>query len=65
LESDRRFDMPNFKPREAWVREMKRYGILPASATREDPINVYSVERAYWESLWYQGPKAEPQLSVR
>ncbi len=65
FEKERRFDMPQFKPREAWVREMKRYGILPASATREDNINVYSVERAYWESLWYQAPKPAPDLSVR
>ena len=26
----RRFDMPDFRPRADWVREMKRYGILPA-----------------------------------
>ncbi len=65
LEKDRRFDMPNFKPREAWVREMKRYGILPASTTREESINVYSVERAYWESLWYQPPKNSSELSAR
>ena len=30
----RRFDMPGFRPRADWVREMKRYGILPADGPR-------------------------------
>ncbi len=54
LDADKRFDMAGFKPRAEWVREMRRYGILPASATRDSGLNVYSVERAYWESLWYR-----------
>ena len=53
LEEVKRFDMPGFHPREEWVREMKRYGILPAGAKASDPINVYEVERRYWKSLWY------------
>ena len=53
LEEVKRFDMPGFRPREEWVREMKRYGILPAGAKPDAPINVYEVERQYWKSLWY------------
>ncbi len=45
--------MPGFRPREAWVREMKRFGILPATAGADLPIDYYAVERAYWRSLWY------------
>jgi cytochrome c553 len=56
LDQMKRFDMPDFKPRIDWVREMKRYGILPASVGPEEPIDVYAVERRYWESLWYRPP---------
>jgi len=51
-----RFDMPNFRPRIDWVREMKRYGILSANLDATAPMDVYATERRYWESLWYQPP---------
>jgi hypothetical protein len=54
LEADKRFDTAGFEPRVDWVREMKRYGILPASKGRADLLDVYAVEREYWKSLWYQ-----------
>ena len=50
----KRFDMPDFKPRVDWVREMRRYGILAANVKPEDRIDVYATERKYWQSLWYQ-----------
>jgi cytochrome c553 len=53
LEQIKRFDMPGFKPRPDWVREMKRYGILAGATQPADAINVYATERKYWESLWY------------
>jgi hypothetical protein len=56
LDEIKRFDMPGFRPRYDWVREMKRYGILPAGTAAEEVTDVYAVERAYWESLWYQPP---------
>jgi hypothetical protein len=49
-----RFDMPDFRPGAPWIREMKRYGVLPASADASKPIDVYAIERKYWESLWYK-----------
>lgn len=54
LDQMTRFDMPQFKPRVDWVREMKRYGILNAGLSPDAPLNVYETERKYWESLWYQ-----------
>ncbi|MDO8544998.1 MAG: hypothetical protein Q7S40_31525 [Opitutaceae bacterium] len=54
LEKIKRFDMPGFRPRPDWVREMKRYGILPVDADPAAPLDPYAVERSYWESLWYQ-----------
>ena len=50
----RRFDMAGFEPRADWVREMKRYGILPAALSPAPTMDCYAVERQYWESLWYK-----------
>jgi cytochrome c553 len=52
-EGTRRFDMPGFRPRTDWVREMKRYGILPVDLAPTAPINCYATEQKYWQSLWY------------
>ncbi|MGB2823757.1 MAG: hypothetical protein WBF17_22445, partial [Phycisphaerae bacterium] len=52
----KRFDMPGFRPNAHYVREMKRYGILPAGHAPDDPIDVYAADRAYWESFWYRPP---------
>jgi hypothetical protein len=52
--------MPGFRPRADWVREMKRYSILPADLDPAVPINCYAVERKYWESLWYKPALASP-----
>jgi hypothetical protein len=55
LDEVKRFDMPDFRPRRDWVREMQRYGVLAADAPVES-LNAYAVERKYWESLW-PGPQ--------
>jgi cytochrome c553 len=49
----RRFDMPDFRPRADWVREMKRYGILPGDLAPTAPIDCYAIEQKYWQSLWH------------
>ncbi|UCC97159.1 MAG: PD40 domain-containing protein [Phycisphaerales bacterium] len=53
LDTIKRFDMPDFRPRPAYVREMKRYGIVPEDLPAEALIDVYATDRAYWQSLWY------------
>lgn len=53
LDSRTRFDMPHFKPRPAYIREMKRYGILPPDLPDSAPIDPYDTDRRYWESLWH------------
>jgi hypothetical protein len=59
LDQNKRFDMPDFRANDAYVREMKKYGILPEGFNRlSDPIDVYAIDRAYWKSLWYVPPKA-------
>jgi cytochrome c553 len=50
----RRFDMPGFRPRIDWVREMKRFGILPVDLAPASPIDCYATEQKYWRSLWYR-----------
>jgi len=55
LEEIKRFDMPGFKPNEHYVREMKRYGVLPESFDlAEDPTDVYATDDAYWRSMWHR-----------
>lgn len=55
LEEIKRFDMPGFKPNEHYVREMKRFGVLPASLDlARDPIDVYATDQAYWRSFWHR-----------
>ncbi|TWU65104.1 PD40 domain-containing protein [Crateriforma conspicua] len=54
LQKRKRFDMPGFEPTWPYVREMKRFGVLPAEFQfGRDAIDVYETDRAYWESLWY------------
>ncbi len=60
-----RFDMTHFKPRPDWVREMKRYGVLPECVRPDEVTDVYAVEKDYWKSLWHQPPMVPTSLNVR
>jgi hypothetical protein len=52
-----RFDQPGFRPRPEYIREMKRFGILPDSFDiTKDPFDPYATDRKYWESLWHRSP---------
>jgi hypothetical protein len=54
LAAIKRFDMPGFRPRPEYLREMKRYGIL--SATFDETTEVadpYAIDRRYWDSFIY------------
>jgi hypothetical protein len=54
LDAIKRFDMPGFRPRPQYLREMKRYGVLPLDHADDAPIDPYQLDRRYWESLWYR-----------
>ena len=54
LDEIKRFDMPGFKPRPQYVREMRNYGVLPPDHPDDAAIDVYALDRAYWESLWHR-----------
>jgi hypothetical protein len=58
LDASPRFATPAFKPNYQYVRELKKYGILPpAFDLAKDPINVFETDQAYWRSLWYSAAK--------
>jgi hypothetical protein len=55
LDDIKRFDMPGFKPNKHYVRELQRFGVLPARFDLTcDPLDVYAADEAYWRSLWYR-----------
>jgi hypothetical protein len=54
LERIKRFDMPGFQPLPEYVREMKRYGILPRETPSTAPIDPYKTDADYWRSMWYE-----------
>jgi hypothetical protein len=54
LNEIKRFDMPGFRPPRPYVREMKRYGVLPVELPEDTVIDVYATDRAYWRSLWWK-----------
>jgi hypothetical protein len=58
LEQGKRFDMPGFRPNEHYIREMQRFGFLPKDLKPDDPIDVYAVDRAYWDSFQYRPSQA-------
>ncbi len=59
LEKIKRFDMPGFRPRPQYIREMKRYGVLPADHPDDAEVDVYELDRKYWQSLHYRATALE------
>ncbi len=53
LDRRKRFDMPGFRPNEHYIREMQRYGTLPADIAAADTIDPYATDAKYWQSFWY------------
>jgi hypothetical protein len=60
LDGIKRFDMPGFLPNQHYVREMKRFGILPESLGPGESVDPYATDLAYWQSFWYK-PVAQRQ----
>ncbi len=56
LESITRFNMPGFRPEPEYLREMRAYGILPPGHADQKPVDVYALDRQYWESFWHKPP---------
>ncbi|MBI3119951.1 MAG: hypothetical protein HYZ00_14765, partial [Candidatus Hydrogenedentes bacterium] len=64
LEEIKRFDMPGFRPRPEYVREMQRFGIL-GPEVEADRVDPYAADRAYWESLWWRGERKDEVRSAK
>jgi len=61
LEQVPRFGTPEFKPNRQYIREMKRFGVLPEDFDlRRDSIDVFETDQEYWKLFWYQ-PQGEPK----
>jgi len=56
LNETKRFDMAGFQPRPAYLREMKRYGLLPKDQADGVPVGYYTLKHKYWRSFWYEPP---------
>ena len=53
MEQVPRFGTATFKPNRQYIREMKRFGILPAEFdVSRDPIDVFETDRKYFELFW-------------
>jgi hypothetical protein len=49
---------PGWKPNPQYVREMKRFGLLPAAFDlAKEKLDPFAMDQAYWRSLW---PQASP-----
>ncbi|HSV98670.1 MAG TPA: hypothetical protein VLI39_00750 [Sedimentisphaerales bacterium] len=63
-----RFGMPGFRPNRQYIREMKRFGVLPADFDpAADPIDIFETDRRYWQLFWYRPdtPEKWPYLKIR
>ena len=50
--------MPGFKPHPAYLSEMHRFGVLPKDYQWQgQPEEMWRIDQAYWESLWYKPMK--------
>jgi hypothetical protein len=65
LDEISRFDMPTFRPTQAYVREMKRFGVLPQDFEDSASVDTYALDRAYWESLWWNPEPAAMSMTRR
>ncbi len=55
LAADPRFGMPGFQPNRQYIREMKRFGVLPAQFDPTvDPVDGFTLDQAYWRLFWYR-----------
>jgi hypothetical protein len=49
-----RYGTPAFRPNQQYVREMKKFGVLPAQfELGNDAIDVFDVDQRYWKLFWY------------
>jgi len=48
--------MPDFVPSKNYLREMKRFGVLPVDHDDAAPVDFYELDQKYWKSHWVDSP---------
>ncbi|HJN13801.1 MAG TPA: hypothetical protein QF564_34330 [Pirellulaceae bacterium] len=63
-DAEPRWDLPGWKPPVEYVREMKRYGIIPETFNPDtDTLDPFATDRRYWEAVTgHYLPGNEPKL---
>lgn len=52
---------PGWKPNPQYLREMKRFGLLPdAFDSTQQPFDPFAMDQAYWRSLWPNTYSSKP-----
>jgi len=55
LDAAPRYGMPGFKPNRQYIREMKRFGVLPAQFDpAHDSVDAFQTDQEYWRLFWYR-----------
>ena len=67
-----RYGTSQFRPNRQYLREMKRFGVLPAEFDpARDAVDVFRIDQEYWRQFWYypdderQWPYLDPQRGAR
>jgi hypothetical protein len=56
LDAKPRYGTPGFQPNPQYLREMRRFGILPADFdSTHATIDVFQADQDYWKSFWNKG----------
>ncbi len=55
-----RFGMPQFQPNRQYIREMKRFGVLPMEFdAAKERVDYFELDEKYWRLFWYRPEKPE------
>ncbi len=59
-----RYGTPGFRPNRQYIREMKKYGVLPADFDPDtSPIDIFATDQAYWKTYWHTPAEASGERS--
>jgi len=63
LDAAPRYGTPEFKPNRQYIREMKRFGVLPAEFDpAANPVDGFRIDQEYWKLFWYRPEAANRWL---
>jgi hypothetical protein len=58
LDKKPRYGQADFRPNRQYIRELKRYGVLPESfELGDEPFDVFEADQAYWRTFSYGSPR--------